>query len=323
MSESFEQALKGALEAPRNIPVSELAGMLHCRDKKFIDDLFSAARKLSARRGKDKVLSRALIEVSNICSRDCLYCGIRKSANLRCRYSMSLDEMLCAADCAKRKGFTALAVQAGEIESEKNTRLFEDFLSKADFPEITLSLGEQTREVYQRWKIAAGKKVLRYLLRIETSNEKLFAKIHSKEASFEKRLNAIRTLKALGYITGSGVMIGLPFQNIGDLADDLVFFAAENLDMIGMGPYIPCADALLPSPRFSEEERLELSLKMIALTRLYLWDVNIVSSTALEALRRGAKEMALSAGANVVMPNFTDDRFRSHYELYPGKNEIV
>lgn len=323
MSTTFELALKGALEAPRNIPVRDLAGMLHCKDKSFKEDLFAAAKEVSILRGRGKTLSRALIEVSNVCSRDCLYCGIRKSSNLNKRYSMSFEELMAAAQKARDEGFTAIAVQSGEIESEKNTVFFEKFISSIDIPEITLSLGEQTEEVYRRWKDAAGSKTLRYLLRIESSNKNLFSKIHSSEASFEKRLSSIRTLKRLGYVTGSGVMIGLPFQTVEDLANDIVFFAAENLDMIGMGPYIPCEDTTLENTSFSKEERLELSLKMIALSRLYLWDVNIVSSTALEVLCPGAKEMALNAGANVIMPNFTLDKYRVDYNLYPGKNEVI
>ena len=235
------------------------------------------------------------------------------------RYSMPLDELLLVAKKAQEQSYTAIAVQGGEIESEANTRYIEDFLSAVDIQEITLSLGEQSHEVYKRWKTAANGKLLRYLLRIESSNKKLFSSIHSSEASYENRLNAIRNLKKLGFVTGSGVMIGLPNQTIEDLANDIVFYGVENLDMVGMGPYIPCEDTPLPPSRYSAEERLDLSLKMIALTRLYLWDVNIVSSTALEVLSPGAKSLALQSGANVIMPNFTPEKYRQSYRLYPGK----
>lgn len=319
MSISFKRILESALETPRSIPTKDIAGMLFCRDKSVISDLYAAARVVSKRCSK-KLLKRALIEYSNVCSRDCLYCGIRKSSRIVKRYQMTMEELLFASQKAKEEGFAAIAVQGGEIKS--NNDFIAEFLSKVDVPEITLSLGEQSVEVYKRWKDAAKGKLLRYLLRIESSNKKLFYSIHSKEASFENRLNCIRSLKSLGYITGSGVMIGLPDQSIEDLANDIVFFGEEMLDMVGMGPYIPCENTSLKPTSFSAEERLELSLKMIALTRLYLWDVNIVASTALEVLSNGAKELAIAAGANVLMPNFTPSKYRLEYQLYPGKEQI-
>ncbi len=321
MSISFKRTLECALEAPRNIPARDLAGMLSCNDKSVIADLFAAADEVSKKCSK-VLLKRALIEFSNICSRDCYYCGIRKSSPLINRYHMTIEELLKVSEEAKEEGFTAIALQGGEIESEANTAFVEEFLSRVDIPEITLSLGEQTTDVYKRWKDAAKGKLLRYLLRIETSSTELFSKIHPPEASFNKRLGAIRKLKSLDYITGSGVMIGLPGQAIDDLANDIVFFGDEKLDMVGMGPYIPCDSTALQAPTFSSQERLELSLKMIALTRLYLWDVNIVSSTALEVLSSGARDIALRVGANVIMPNFTPNKYRLEYQLYPGKQQI-
>ena len=162
---------------------------------------------------------------------------------------------------------------------------------------------------------------MRYLIRIETSNRELYAKIHPAECSFERRLGCIRMLKRLGYVTGSGVMIGLPGQTIDDLAHDIVFYGDENLDMVGMGPYVAHPDSLMPDSRYQlPTTNYQLSLRMIALTRLYLWNVNIVAATALEVLDpENGRRRGIEAGANVIMTNLTPAKFRVGYDLYPGK----
>ena len=164
---------------------------------------------------------------------------------------------------------------------------------------------------------------MRYLIRIETSKRELYAKIHPASCSFERRLGCIRTLKRLGYVTGSGVMIGLPGQTVADLANDIVFYGREHLDMVGMGPYVPNRDTPLGAQVevLTPASNLDLSLKMIALTRLYLHDVNIVAATALEALDpAGGRNQGLAAGANVFMPVLTPARYACDYNLYPGKS---
>ena len=380
MSNRFEQILNKALEAPHNIPVRDLAGMLVCDVPGFDESLFAAAREVKAKYGKTEVLPRGLIETSNVCAKDCLYCGIRKSNAKVARYRLDKAKVLDCVREAIRRGYPAVAFQSGEIENEANTAFYErllkgigdipfsrdrnvasplalqrkgdatflsreakhataskgdaTFLSREKKPsttslEVTLSLGEQTEEVYRRWKVAAGDRILRYLIRIETSNRNLYARIHPKGCSFDRRLDCIRTLKRLGYVTGSGVMIGLPGQTVEDLANDIVFFGEEQLDMVGMGPYIP--DPATPmgihvdatSRRVREENvHLALVLRMIALTRLYMHDINIVAATALEALdpARG-RERGIAAGANVVMPVLTPVEVKAAYTLYPGKAE--
>jgi len=298
--------------------------MLSCDDESFMRELFAAAGEVKARCGKTEVLPRGLIETSNCCAKNCLYCGIRRGNSKVSRYSMDEESVLdCIAE-ARRRGYPAVAFQAGELESEANTAFYERLLGHCRELEVTLSLGEQTEAVYRRWKDAGA---LRYLIRIETSSRELYSRLHPAECSFDRRLECIRTLKRLGYVTGTGVMIGFPTQQIADLASDIVFFGEENVDMVGMGPYIPHADTPLGSsvPPRSPEERerlLRLSLRMISLTRLYLHDVNIVAATALETLDpEHGRERGIEAGANVVMPNLTPDRFRTAYTLYPGKAE--
>ena len=278
----------------------------------------------------EKRLPRGLIEVSNQCRKNCLYCGIRSGNAALKRYHLSEAEVLSAAEEAVRRGYPAIALQAGESESEENTAFYEKVLRELpENLEVTLSLGEQTEEVYRRWKTAAGKRTLRYLLRIETSNRGLFEKIHPSGTegerglhSFDRRVECIRTLKKLGYVTGSGVMIGLPGQSKADLERDLDWFEEMKLDMVGMGPYIPAEGTPLAAEKvISEKERLELTLWMIGEVRRRMPEVNIVSATALEVLEAGARELGFKAGANVYMPNLTPAFAREKYSLYPGKSE--
>ena len=313
-------ALDRALVAPKNLNVDELSGMLASADEGLWREIFAAAREVKAKCGKTEVLPRGLIECSNICAKDCFYCGIRKGNAKVSRYLIPDEEVAACIDEARRRGYPAVAFQAGEIESEANTAYYERHIAicRAFGLEVTLSLGEQTEAVYRRWKDAGA---MRYLIRIETSNRELYAKIHPAECSFERRLGCIRMLKRLGYVTGSGVMIGLPGQTIDDLAHDIVFYGDENLDMVGMGPYVAHPDSLMPDSRYQlPTTNYQLSLRMIALTRLYLWNVNIVAATALEALDpENGRRRGIDAGANVIMTNLTPEKFRVGYDLYPGK----
>ena len=311
-------ALDKALVAPKNLNEDELAKMLASTDEGLWREVFAAAREVKAKCGKTEVLPRGLIECSNVCAKNCLYCGIRKgNANVP-RYLIPDEDVAACIDEARRRGYPAVAFQAGEIESEANTAYYERHIAMCRGLEVTLSLGEQTEEVYRRWKDAGA---MRYLIRIETSNRELYTKIHPAECSFERRVECIRTLKRLGYVTGSGVMIGLPGQTIDDLAHDIVFYGDENLDMVGMGPYVAHPDSLMPDSRYQlPTTNYQLSLRMIALTRLYLWNVNIVAATALEALDpENGRRRGIDAGANVIMTNLTPEKFRVGYDLYPGK----
>ena len=311
-------ALDRALVAPKNLNEDELAKMLASTDEGLWREIFAAAREVKAKCGKTEVLPRGLIECSNVCAKNCLYCGIRKGNDKTVRYRMPEEDVLGCINEVRRRGYPAVAFQAGEIEGEANTAYYERHIAMCRGLEVTLSLGEQTEEVYRRWKDAGA---MRYLIRIETSNRELYAKIHPAECSFERRLGCIRMLKRLGYVTGSGVMIGLPGQTIDDLAHDIVFYGDENLDMVGMGPYVAHPDSLMPDSRYQlPTTNYQLSLRMIALTRLYLWNVNIVAATALEALDpENGRRRGIDAGANVIMTNLTPEKFRVGYDLYPGK----
>ena len=317
--ESVRVRLERMVESPKNASLGELADMLASADEGLWREIFAAAREVKAKCGKTETLPRGLIETSNICAKDCLYCGIRKGNAKVPRYLIPEDEVAACIEEARRRGYPAVAFQAGEIESEANTAYYERLITICRGLEVTLSLGEQTEAVYRRWKDAGA---MRYLIRIETSNRELYAKIHPAACSFDRRLGCIRTLKKLGYVTGSGVMIGLPGQKIRDLTNDIVFFGDENLDMVGMGPYVPTPGTPLGDLDCNRQlsTAVGMGLRMIGLTRLYLHNVNIVAATALEALDpEGGRNRGLEAGANVVMPVLTPEKYRRCYDLYPGK----
>ena len=312
----LESALKRALEAPKNIPVSSLAGMLCCDDAGFWEEVRSASYSLKLKHIGPAVSFRGLVECSNVCAKDCFYCGIRKSNKNVCRYSLRESEIIESALLAKELGYGSVALQSGEIESEANTAKFEEVLKAiSQYLGVTLSLGEQTEKVFQRWRDAGAK---RYLLRIETSDRELYSRIHPNSCDFLRRKNCLRILRDLDYQVGTGVMIGLPGQSFDMLARDIAFFGETDVDMIGMGPYIPHPDTPLKGA-WDSEKAYKLGLKMIALTRLYLHDVNIAATTALQALSPRGREEGLLYGANVMMPNITPLKYRESYKLYADK----
>lgn len=274
----------------------------------------------------NKVWFRGLIEFSNICSKDCLYCGIRKGNRNLVRYNLDDEEILAAAKFAYDNNYGSIALQSGELESESVTKRIENLLHRIkDFSHgelgITLSVGEQKPEVYKKWFDAGAH---RYLLRVEATNELLYRKIHpdNKKHDFKRRLNCLKSLQDIGYQTGTGVMIGLPFQTNDDLAGDLLYFKEFNIDMCGMGPYIEHADTPLmkyASGLLPLKERFDLTLKMIAILRIMMKDINIVAATALQAIDPVGREKAVKIGANIIMPNITPGKYRNSYKLYDNK----
>lgn len=273
-----------------------------------------------------KVWFRGLIEFSNICGKDCLYCGIRKGNKNLERYNLSDDEILAAARFAWENRYGSIALQSGELESPAVTGRIENLLQRIKELSgwelgITLSVGEQKPEVYKRWFDAGAH---RYLLRVETTNRKLYSKIHpnDKKHDFDRRMECLKSLQDIGYQTGTGVMIGLPFQTIGDLAEDIIFMKEFDVDMCGMGPYIEHADTPLiqhSGTLLPLRERFDLTLKMIAVLRIMMKDINIVAATALQAIDPVGREKAVRIGANILMPNITPGKYRDSYRLYANK----
>ena len=272
---------------------------------------------------------RGLIEFGNLCEKNCLYCGLRSGNEKVERYCLGDDEVLSCAQLAKELGYGSVALQSGERSDPefiaRITHLVQE-IKKIDGGSlgITLSLGEQSEETYRRWFEAGAH---RYLLRIESSNEELYYKIHPHNAkhSYRQRLDCIETLKKIGYQTGTGVMIGLPFQTLDHLASDLLFFKRMDVAMVGMGPFIPHPDT--PLWRFKEQipagkERMDLTLKMIATLRILMPEINMVAATANQTLDPQGREKAILAGANVIMPNLTPGEYRENYFIYPDKANV-
>jgi biotin synthase len=274
----------------------------------------------------NKVWFRGLIEFSNVCGKDCLYCGIRKGNKKLVRYSLSDDEILAAARFAYTNRYGSIALQSGELESRFVTDRIENLLHRIKELSngelgVTLSVGEQEPKVYKKWYDAGAH---RYLLRVESTNQLLYNKIHPNDSNhdFNRRLDCLKSLQDIGYQTGTGVMIGLPYQTLDDLAGDLLFMRDFNIDMCGMGPYIEHADTPLIEERenlLPLRERFDLTLKMIAIIRIMMKDINIVAATALQAIDPIGREKAVKIGANILMPNITPGKYRDSYKLYDNK----
>lgn len=288
--------------------------------------LFKKSAEIKGRYIGNKVWFRGLIEFSNVCGKDCLYCGIRKGNKNLERYSLSDEEILAAAGFAYVNRYGSIALQSGELESQFITNRIENLLHKIKELSngelgVTLSVGEQEPEVYKRWYDAGAH---RYLLRVESTNQSLYNKIHPNDSKhdFNHRLDCLKSLQEIGYQTGTGVMIGLPFQTMDDLAGDLLYMKEFNIDMCGMGPYIEHADT--PLIEHSEKlmpmkDRFDLTLKMIAIIRIMMKDINIVAATALQAIDPIGREKAVKIGANILMPNITPGKYRDKYKLYDNK----
>jgi biotin synthase len=288
--------------------------------------LFQKAAEIKEKHVGNVVYFRGLIELSNICGKNCYYCGIRSGNKNLVRYNITDEEVIDAVKYAHENKYASVVIQAGEIAGQAFTQRIEHLLhviKQTTNSEIgvTLSLGEQSEETYKCWKAAGAH---RYLLRIESSNPQLYKKLHPNDEkhNFETRLECLRTLKKLGFQVGTGVMIGLPFQTYDDLANDLLFMQNLDIDMCGMGPYIEHRD----TPLFSEsntlmpkEKRFDLSLKMIAVLRIMMKDINIAAATALQAIDPMGREKALKVGANIMMPNITPGKYRNNYKLYENK----
>ena len=311
----------------------------------ILKGLYTMANSVCTKHHGDKVHYRGLLEFSNICRSNCNYCGIRRSMKLHERYTLDEDTIMEVAKWSADRGYGSIMLQSGEVSTKKRV----DFVSKVirriveeTGMGVSISVGELPDRYYQQLKEAGAK---RYLLRIETSNPELFAKLHPPNQTFEKRLDRLRSLRRHGYMVGTGVMIGLPSQTREDLAEDLLFFAREDVDMIGMGPYIfqrgtPVGDWWeKDNPLLSGATRqgdnatpeqievldkhaaamFELTTRMVALARITMGDVNVAATTALQTIHPTGREVALMRGANIMMPILTPTIHRANYQLYEGK----
>lgn len=290
---------------------SELVEILS--DSRCDSELFSAADRVRKKYVGDEVHLRGLIEFSNICKRNCLYCGLRaENKNIK-RYRLQPDEIIELAQKGAEYGYKTFVLQSGEDEfyTVEKLKYIISNIKKLDVA-VTLSIGEKTFEEYKAYKEAGAD---RYLIRIETTDKKLYEEMDPL-MSHKNRKRCLSDLKTLGYEVGTGCLVGLPNQTIESLAEDILFFKEIGADMVGIGPFIPNEDTPLKE---AEGGNFTQSIKVMALIRLLLRDVNIPATTAMESLNANGRVIALQSGANVVMPNVTEGEYRRLYALYPGK----
>ena len=277
-----------------------------------------AERAVAVRRAiyGDAVYTRGLIEISNICKNDCLYCGIRRSNRDVKRYRLTPEDILACAEEGYGLGFRTFVMQGGE-----DAHFTDDVLCgivaavKAQFPDcaVTLSMGERSRDSNQRLFDAGAD---RYLLRHETADAAHYARLHPKEMSYDNRMRCLMDLREIGYQVGCGFMVGSPFQTPGTLAKDLKFIEAFRPEMCGIGPFIPHhATPFKDAPAGT----LEQTLMLLSIIRLIHPSVLLPATTALGTIHPRGRELGILAGANVVMPNLSPTGVRKQYELYDNK----
>ena len=285
---------------------------LTIRDKEY---LIEKSHEIALNNYGNNVYIRGLIEFTNYCSRDCKYCGIRKSNNKADRYRLSIEQILECAELGEKLGYKTFVLQGGEdpyFTDEIMVEIIKKIKEKYPYNAITLSLGERSYESYERMFKAGAD---RYLLRHETASKELYESLHPN-SSFENRRMCLENLKKIGYQIGAGFMVGLPNQTNNDLVNDLLYLKELNPHMCGIGPFIPHQD----TPLYNEKcGTLEKTTTMLALVRLMLPKVLLPATTALGSIDPLGREKGLKAGGNVVMPNLSPTNVREKYSLYDGK----
>ena len=277
------------------------------------DWLFKEADRVRREKVGDEVHLRGLIEFSNICKRQCKYCGLRSSNKEVERYRILKDEIITYVKKAIDMGYKTIVLQSGEDDYFNTDKMVEIIKEIKNYDvALTLSIGEKTYDEFKAFKEAGAD---RYLLRIETTDKKLYEQMHP-HASYKNRKQCLYDLKSLGFETGTGCLVGLPGQTIESLADDIIFFKELDADMVGIGPFIPHKQTPLAQAKKGD---FWLALKVMALTRINLPNINIPATTAMETINPNGRIIALQSGANVVMPNVTSTEYRAKYEIYPGK----
>ncbi|MCR1950312.1 [FeFe] hydrogenase H-cluster radical SAM maturase HydE [Clostridium sp. DSM 100503] len=263
----------------------------------------------------DKVYMRGLIEFTNFCKKNCVYCGIRRSNKDADRYRLTMEDIMECVDIGDRLGYKTYVLQGGEDDYFTDERMVEIIkMIKNKYPNnaITLSLGERSYDSYKKMYEAGAD---RYLLRHETATKELYEKLHPG-ASFEERRQCLRNLKEIGYQIGAGFMVELPEQTNKDLVNDLLFVKELEPHMCGIGPFIPHKDTPLKDEKAGTVEK---TTTMLALVRLLLPNVLLPSTTALGSIDPTGREKGIKAGGNVVMPNLSPTSVREKYSLYDGK----
>lgn len=302
------------LKNEQNVTDTELGALLESDAQDHA--LFAAADAVRRQEYGTDVYVRGLIEFTNYCRNNCLYCGIRRDNHQADRYRLTEEQILECCEKGYALGFRTFVLQGGEDTWFTDERVCSIVSSiRRGYPDcaITLSIGEKPRESYQAYYDAGAD---RYLLRHETASARLYQELHPKEMSMKHRQQCLYDLKEIGYQTGAGFMVGAPGQTTQDLICDLRFLQELSPDMIGIGPFI--AHGCTP---FADKENgtLELTLRLLAILRLMFPYVLLPATTALGTIHPMGRELGLRAGANVVMPNLSPVNVRKKYELYDNK----
>ncbi|WP_058486276.1 [FeFe] hydrogenase H-cluster radical SAM maturase HydE [Defluviitalea phaphyphila] len=298
-----------------NLDDKELLELLKGMNEEDIIYLKSKALEVRKKYYGNKVYLRGLIEFTNYCSRDCMYCGIQRGNSLADRYRLSLEEIMSACKMGYELGYRTFVLQGGEDGYYTDDKIVKIITSiKNKYPEcaITLSIGEKPYKSYKEYYKAGAD---RYLLRHETADKKLYESLHPT-GSFENRIKCLWNLKEIGYQVGAGFMIGLPNQTYEHYVKDLRFLKELEPHMVGIGPFIPHKDTLLAKEKGGT---VEMTTVLLSIIRLMLPEVLLPATTALGTLHPTGREKGLKAGANVVMPNLSPISVREKYALYDGK----
>jgi len=286
-----------------------------------LEELYRHADVVRKNHVGDEVFIRGIIEFSNICVNDCLYCGIRASNRSVARYAMSSDEILVTARGMSASLQNTVVLQSGETPgiADDKLGLIIKRIKRETGLAVTVSVGNRSLETYRYWQECG---MDRYFLRFETSDAALFTRLHPG-SSLEDRLCCLENLRGLGVQTGSGFMIGLPGETVGVLADNILLCRRFDLDMIGIGPFIPHPDTPLCATKNAYHDEPAMFFKALATLRIFNPDAHIPATTAFDAVFPGeGRNLALQRGANVFMPNVTPVSYKKKYLLYPGKPSV-
>lgn len=332
---SFWSSLDAAIKGER-LGRDQLISLVQANKKEETDALHDAASDVTRRVFGNEISLRGIVEFSNVCDKRCYYCGVPSYESKG--FLMSHESILECCDFMYEKGYRNLVLQSGEIQTNERINWLISLLKKIQnkFGSETnkgfcviLSVGELSKDQYLRLKEAGSH---RFLLRIETSDPDLYASMHPPDHRFIDRLNALLTLKELGFVTGTGVMIGVPNQTYENIARDIEFFRDNQFHMIGLGPYVIHKDTVMGRNILKDftmeqekeiiKEKVEATLNVYNIIRLQSPYANIAATTALETISPGAKARALTGGSNVLMPIITPKEFRGGYQLYEGKKEV-
>ncbi|HEY9061155.1 MAG TPA: [FeFe] hydrogenase H-cluster radical SAM maturase HydE [Pseudobacteroides sp.] len=316
VSKEFLDILK-KIENGDDLEKDEIVYLLKTDKPKEIEVIFATADRIRKGMVGDVVEIRGAIEFSNYCCKSCTYCGINSQNGSVARYRMSEEEILRVVDSLHEEGIKTVILQSGEDSLWSTERIIKliRVIKQRTGMRITLSVGERTKAEYEELKANGADN---FLLKIETTNRKIFKEVHPDD-DYDRRIQCSKWLKELGYINGSGNIIGLPGQQIEDIANDIIFFKEMGINMIGIGPFIPANGTPL---EHLPHGNIALTVRTVAVTRIVCKKVYIPSTTALASLDKDAQVWALNAGANTIMLINTPEIYRGSYRIYDNKNMV-